>query len=722
MLSFLFLASVANANNAISASNEIMAVAQRFASQLQAQMDIHAQNGRRLSSTKPCEWHDKNKHCDLSATYALQSGFLENYPDTKNWALLHEKCRKIKAQADCGKDNQCQFRDNECQIGDKENNDFMFKVMKIEECGDFVIATMNQQAQQAADACLKKDKSACNGTCYWQNEYVPDDDNKKCKDESKCRSKPPPHDPKDPFGFKWACPKMTAAQKDACEKKADYQGKVDCFLPICPTAVIATAYVNCMPSKDADSCKKAASVCAWNGEQKRCSLDMPKLYSEFIPDKCAMKDMFVSGAGVGCSKEKCDDKKDSKCKWEKNYECSGMHIKRVDYCRAATEDQDMMEGLSKDMFGAKLDAQMKTCKTAKDEKACVYTKELDFSVCANKTNSAVKDICTQAVAQNIATLPLKNGVTNLDRTISTKFTVHQHELKDVCNKGATYAIPASDNFDFTSSSYFVADTTKTGFGEPEYSFKCDAATDLYTLVLFDSMGLPVKTRTGVPHMVRVNMGCTDKKMSDPKNLGVNLMGQYTPPANPMPVPFLYQFFLFKQSKRVVLKDNKLAGFNPTELQMMALPIDMQTGKPRASTMYLDTVLLAKLKPYLVPGGPVARSWQRLVGSPVSAQFFKMMKMDMGQCADGVRNTWKHYLVTKQGPPPALRLKSSHASIALGPEGDVKLARSKDGELTIKGNVGAPSLSVKDLKIGGVGIMEYIQKRVMERLQEELKKQ
>jgi len=128
------------------------------------------------------------------------------------------------------------------------------------------------------------------------------------------------------------------------------------------------------------------------------------------------------------------------------------------------------------------------------------------------------------------------------------------------------------------------------------------------------------------------------------------------------------------------------------------------------------VLLAKLKPYLVPGGPVARSWQRLVGSPVSAQFFKMMKYDMGQCADAVRNTWKYYLVTKMGPP-ALRLKSSHASIALGPEGDVKLARSKHGELTIKGDVGAPSLSVKDLKIGGVGIMEYIQKRVMERLQE-----
>ena len=59
---------------------------------------------------------------------------------------------------------------------------------------------------------------------------------------------------------------------------------------------------------------------------------------------------------------------------------------------------------------------------------------------------------------------------------------------------------------------------------------------------------------------------------------------------------------------------------------------------------------------------------------------------------------------------------------LGPEGDVKLARLGDGELTIKGNVGATSLSVKDLKIGGVGIMEYIQKRVMERLQEELKKQ
>merc|ERR1719247_2775105 len=280
--------------------------------------------------------------------------------------------------------------------------------------------------------------------------------------------------------------------------------------------------------------------------------------------------------------------------------------------------------------------------------------------CSKKTDNAVRHICMKAVAQNIATLPLQNGVTNLDRTISTKFTVHQHEIKNPCGKGATYAIPASHNFDFTSSNTMVADTTKTGFGEPEYSFRCDAATDLYTLVLFDSMALPVKTRTGVPHMVRVNMGCTDNKMSDPKNLGVNLMGQYMPPANPMPIPFLYQFYLFKQSKRVVLKDNKLAGFNPMELQMMALPMDMTTGKQRTPNMYLDTVLLAKLKGYLVPGGPVARSWQRLVGSPVSAQIMKMMKFDMGQCADAVRNAWKYYLVTKMGPP-ALRLKSSHAS-------------------------------------------------------------
>jgi len=339
--------------------------------------------------------------------------------------------------------------------------------------------------------------------------------------------------------------------------------------------------------------------------------------------------------------------------------------------------------------------------------------------CSKKTDQAVRDICMKAVAQNIATLPLQNGVANLDRTISTKFYAPKQTISDVCGKGASYAIPASAGFDFSSSTT-AADTTKTGMAEPTISFKCDAATDLYTLVMFDSMALPVKTRSGVPHIVRVNIGCTDKKMSDPKKLGVNLMGGYMAPANPMPVPFLYHFYLFKQSKRVVLKDNKLAGFNPMELQMMALPMDMTTGKQRTPNMYLDTVLLAKLKGYLVPGGPVARSWQRLVGSPVSAQFFKMMKYDMGQCADAVRNTWKYYLVTKMGPP-ALRLKSSHASIALGPEGDVKLARSKHGELTIKGDVGAPSLSVKDLKIGGVGIMEYIQKRVMERLQE-LKKQ
>merc|ERR1712032_184296 len=366
----------------------------------------------------------------------------------------------------------------------------------------------------------------------------------------------------------------------------------------------------------------------------------------------------------------------------------------------------------------------------------------DSSVCSKKTDNAVKDICMKAVAQNIATLPLQNGVANLDRTISTKFTVHQHTLSDVCGKGASYAIPASHNFDFSSSSNMVADTTKTGFGEPAYSFKCDAATDLYTLVLFDSMALPVKTRTGVAHMVRVNMGCTDKKMSDPKNLGVNLMGQYMPPANPMPIPFLYQFYLFKQSKRVVLKDNKLAGFNPMELQMMAMPVDMNTGKERKPTMYLDAALLAKLKSYLVPGGPVARNWQRLVGSPVSAQFMKMMKMDMGQCADGVRNTWKKYLVDSTkgstgGPPmkkptttkpledkkPAkgstggLRINSPKATIEFGPDGDVKLVRSNPDELTVEGSVDVSgSMQVKNIKIGGMDLKELIQKLVKEQLQ------
>jgi hypothetical protein len=78
---FLFLASVANANNAFSASNAVanannafgasnqfMAAAQRFTSQLQAQMYISVQNGRRLSSTngtKPCQWQASDKKCNL---------------------------------------------------------------------------------------------------------------------------------------------------------------------------------------------------------------------------------------------------------------------------------------------------------------------------------------------------------------------------------------------------------------------------------------------------------------------------------------------------------------------------------------------------------------------------------------------------------------------------------------------------------------------------------
>jgi len=367
MLSFLFLVSVANANNAFSASNEFTAAAQRLTSQLQAQMYIPTQNGRRLSSAKPCRWKDEK--CHLDPQFTLDSGELDKYPHTKTWTLLGVKCEALKTQADCGKEAKCKFKDNKCSTSDEEGSAFMNKVIDFDSCGAVIKATLNRPAAPE-DVCNKKDKTGCTDTCEWQEEYSVDGDNKKCNDDSKCVTK---HvdDPNDPYQLKKKCPTMTDTQKDECEKKDGFQAKFDCFVPICFDYAGALSYMTCMAPKDEDSCKKAASVCAWDGTAKKCNLDSVQFYSSLIPDGCSMKALFMGSMTCGNLQDKEGCEKDDnkyKCKWEKRYSCDKTTVETSERCGSA--DDQMSPGLVEDIMGANLVDQYKKCDAVKTEAAC----------------------------------------------------------------------------------------------------------------------------------------------------------------------------------------------------------------------------------------------------------------------------------------------------------------------------------------------------------------
>jgi len=229
---------------------------------------------------------------------------------------------------------------------------------------------MNPPAPKA-DACNKKDKAGCTDTCAWQSSYNYDEDTKKCIDESKCITKPV-HDPKDPFGLKQQCPDMTDAQKDTCDKKADFQAKLDCFMPICPHMVGILSYMTCMSPKDAASCTKAAPICAWDvNKNPQCGIDVLKLYGSMIPDTCPLKPVFLNGmtCGMDDRKTKAACEKDTKCKWATMSECDGQGATQSrEGCDTA--ETDMFSGMIKDIFGAKLDAQVKKCEAAKAQAAC----------------------------------------------------------------------------------------------------------------------------------------------------------------------------------------------------------------------------------------------------------------------------------------------------------------------------------------------------------------
>ena len=54
----------------------------------------------------------------------------------------------------------------------------------------------------------------------------------------------------------------------------------------------------------------------------------------------------------------------------------------------------------------------------------------------------------------------------------------------------------------------------------------------------------------------------------------------------------------------------------------------------------------------------------------------------------------------------------------GPKGDVKIFRSNPGEVTIQGDLSLPSLEVKEIKVGDMGLQELVQKIYQQLLKEQ----
>ena len=70
------------------------------------------------------------------------------------------------------------------------------------------------------------------------------------------------------------------------------------------------------------------------------------------------------------TKDKAGCDKNNECKWQKQYSCDGKGtLKTSDQCDYGYGDE-MMAGLTKEIFGAKLGAQSKKCQAAKAQAAC----------------------------------------------------------------------------------------------------------------------------------------------------------------------------------------------------------------------------------------------------------------------------------------------------------------------------------------------------------------
>ena len=191
--------------------------------------------------------------------------------------------------------------------------------------------------------------------------------------------------------------------------------------------------------------------------------------------------------------------------------------------------------------------------------------------CDDLTTDAAKAVCTAAQSLGLDTFPLADGVTHLDRTLevevkspaSLSLDAAKECPPNICN---TYELPPVTSFRFgTSAAETDTAQTRGDSTRPAVQFDCDAATDMYTLVFWDALGMlggpSTVSSKGFLHGAWTNIKCSTNKKAN-FSTAAELM-PYAAPANPSGVfSNNYGFYLFKQKSEVALgNDGKLAGFD-----------------------------------------------------------------------------------------------------------------------------------------------------------------
>jgi len=182
---------------------------------------------------------------------------------------------------------------------------------------------------------------------------------------------------------------------------------------------------------------------------------------------------------------------------------------------------------------------------------------------------AAQATCMAAQSQGIGTVPLANGVSGLDRTLTVKVSSPVKSIiENPCGMCKSYELPAVDSFTFgISEDVFGTDMARGNKGEGKdtpkedftVKFACKAKDESYFLLLWDAFGsFGPRTDAGFLHGAWANIHCNDDLTAN-FNSGTTLSA-YFPPANPNPKAHAYGFYLFQQTGDITLKDGKLEGF------------------------------------------------------------------------------------------------------------------------------------------------------------------
>ena len=202
--------------------------------------------------------------------------------------------------------------------------------------------------------------------------------------------------------------------------------------------------------------------------------------------------------------------------------------------------------------------------------------------CDDLTTDAAKAVCTAAQSLGLDTVPLADGVKDLDRTLEVEVKSPKGMIFDATKECApnicdAYELPPVTSFRFgTSAAETDTAQTRGDSTGPAVQFDCDASTDMYTLVFWDALGMlggpSTVSSKGFLHGAWTNIKCSANKKADFSTAAVLM--PYSAPSNPSAqFSSNYGFYLFKQKSEVELgKYGKLAGFDPTAFFRKALSI------------------------------------------------------------------------------------------------------------------------------------------------------